>query len=792
LNKEILEGIVMTGNETRQDVKGSIDCAIENDWAEIRDKLTNITGVYDMPIAYEDLVTNGYTRGAMLGNGDIGIGVGGSYDWLGLFIGKTDFWTDDTPLNPRCFKGVRPITLGGIAFKLFSDISPKLQYGFQLDRSIEVNNDEKIFHMEQDILRGVVRSIIGNKEQSVSITSWVSAIENTIINELLNSSDEPVQVRLSLWVPTNTAYPAKPYDTLHRNGAYYPARAGIKDDMLWVTRETNGGKGVKWIVKNAMATRVLDIDNIVSTDEANESESTFILEPGKIVRVVTIVETIKDENSHLVTAENKVTRFSNPLIDMLYSKHVEWWKHFWTISYIEIHDDLLERYYYGALYNVACCCREGKLPPGLMGNWILTDNPMCHGDYHLNYNFQAPFYGLYSANRIEQAMSYYEPILDYIPEGRRRAREEISESTLLDIPEGVNGVLFPVGIGPWGSTPDDNTHNQVSDATFAAIPFIWHYYYTQDKEFLRDKAYPFMLALADFWKDYLRRDEIGRYVVHAGSYEGTKGFNPSQDLGFIRFLYKGLLIASKDLGIDSDRESEWQDILDNISKPPVVIHEGKKVYNHAESESSLPVGNTTDNLEFIHPGECLGLGSSIEDLEIAHDTIRLMDAWEQGNNFPKIFLQAVRVGYPLEEWMDKFKMIISSRMRNNLTVMQTGGGVETSGCIEAINSMLLQSNEDVLKLFPAWFTDKPASFKRLRTRGAFLVSSSISNGMVEYVDIYSEKGKACSLKNPWPEKEVCVFEICNGNEQHVDCKKMSDVITFETGIHKQYRCMSMN
>ena len=42
----------------------------------------------------------------------------------------------------------------------------------------------------------------------------------------------------------------------------------------------------------------------------------------------------------------------------------------------------------------------------------------------------------------------------------------------------------------------------VARATIAMIPFVWHYEYTQDVDFLCDKAYPLMKELAVFWEDY--------------------------------------------------------------------------------------------------------------------------------------------------------------------------------------------------------------------------------------------------------------------------------------------------
>src|SRR6185312_11293635 len=66
-----------------------------------------------------------------------------------------------------------------------------------------------------------------------------------------------------------------------------------------------------------------------------------------------------------------------------------------------------------------------------------------------------------------------------------------------------------------------------------------------------------------------------------------------------------------------------------------------------------------------------------------------------------------------------------------------------------VNAMLLQSEGNVLRIFPAWPTNRNASYKRLRAKGAFVISSAMTNGIVTSVDLTSEKGKTVTMVNPW-------------------------------------------
>ena len=47
------------------------------------------------------------------------------------------------------------------------------------------------------------------------------------------------------------------------------------------------------------------------------------------------------------------------------ARGVEWWKDFWLKSYVRLHDEVLEKYYYGALYVLGSAARPGKITPSM-------------------------------------------------------------------------------------------------------------------------------------------------------------------------------------------------------------------------------------------------------------------------------------------------------------------------------------------------------------------------------------------------------------------------------------------
>ena len=64
--------------------------------------------------------------------------------------------------------------------------------------------------------------------------------------------------------------------------------------------------------------------------------------------------------------------------------------------------------------------------------------------------------------------------------------------------------------------------------------------------------------------------------------------------------------------------------------------------------------------------------------------------------------------------------------------------------------------------------------------GAFLVSSVYFDSRVQYVSIESEKGRDCTVQNPWPGEEVMLYR--NGSEAET---LSGDRFTFATAVGEQ-------
>ena len=497
--------------------------------------------------------------------------------------------------------------------------------------------------------------------------------------------------------------------------------------------------------KVGVATRVL----------GSSDAGAFNLAPGKSVVVVTAILSDLDakDKDPLAAAKALVAGLTPDQLAASIAAHRQWWQEFWGRSFIEIPDKTIEQCWYSSWYIMASCSRAGKVAPGLWGNWITVNDPAWHGDFHLNYNFEAPFYGLYSSNHADTTLPYYDAMNQSIPRGKRIAEKR-----------GWKGIHLPVSIGPWGMCPegDDSDWGQRSNTAYAALPYVWHWQHTQDVAWLKATGYTYLRETALFWENYLKLengpDGKPRYVIYSDSIHEGSGpdFNPILSLGLVRTLFKNLIPMSQVLGVDADKRAKWQDIIDKMSAYPTQDRGGKTVFRYSEKGMAWNDGNTL-GIQHIYPAGDIGLDSDPKLLEISHNMIDAMGRWRDFNGSSSWYAACARVGYDPKRILTELRGMYDRHTLPNKLLNFGGGGIENVSPALAVTEMLLQSHEGVIRFFPCWPLDQPARFGTLRAVGAFFVSAELKDGKVSGASITSEKGRTCSIVNPWPNQTVRVI-----------------------------------
>lgn len=598
----------------------------------------------------------------------------------------------------------------------------------------------------------------------LTLRSRIDAVEDVLLVEVLNGGPQELQLEIELSAPLPD-HPA----------AELPVGSGTPGNCGWVRRETwDLGR---WVCRGVAAARAGSGASAWSVIRPGALRTTAALPPSVPVMLRFALRAVRDQEAPLEAALETLHRAADPA--SLLPAHRARWNDYWSRAWIDLGGGVLERFWYASHYLHFCANRPGTAAPGLFA-FPTQDHPRWNGDYHLNYNFECPYQGLNSSNRSEWTEPYRRAILDFLPEGLRRGGGD------LDPPAG--GCLYPVGIAPGGAVVHDDYMGQKSCALFATLPFLTHYEATLDDDFLRDEAWPLIDGVATFWANYLKKED-GRYVVRGSTAHehGDSACNTTYDLGLLRRFFRFLVEYGERLPAGPARLALWKDIAANLSPYSTTDHWGVRVLK--ESEDAPGFRRSTSLFNAFWPGGGdFTLGSGPRQLELAHNTLRLLELWDQGNSFPWIYPAAVRTGYPgitarMEAhladqepryWVREgdprnpdrhFPAGWQRGLRPNGTVWHCLGGIETAGATVAIDEMLVQGHEGVVRLFPVWPRDRDAAFHHLRIKGAFLVSASLQGGRITQFHIHSERGAQLAVENPWPfEVRVEVMNPCSGVE----------------------------
>lgn len=669
----------------------------------------------------------------LMGNGDITMCVGYIPNRLRFYISKNDFWRLKSQAD----------NLSGPRIVAFADIN--------------LNNfTSDTFHAEQNLSNGVTTSTLSKNR--LKVKSWVSATDNSIFIEL-EAGKNAVDLSLDLTAPFNH-------------------QAILK---------TGQNKNISWLTRSFTEEVDIPTEVAVAMKIINHTGNTISLQPGQKIIISLAMESKFKTEHHLQAVLDKCTLLNEKTVQSIQQKHEQWWTDYWDKSSVEIEDTILMKAYYQGLYTMAACSRDEKFPPGLFG-WITSDKPGWNGDYHLNYNFFAPFYALYGANRIEQGIPQDAPLLDFIQRGKWYAQQATKS----------RGILYPVGIGPLGIEPTRNSNKeweksgniehgglfwqQRSNAAYGLVNLAQCWYLTYDKPYGK-KIYPYVMEVVDFWEDYLKY-ENGRYVIYRDAIHEGSGWNknPILTIGLIRNAFTLALDLSQELKSDRKRQAKWKDILSKLSAFPTQERNGEKVFRYTEEGIDWWKDNGL-GIQHIYPSNGVTLDSDREMLKVAQTTINQMQRWHDFNTTSSFYMAAIRVGYDPGVILKELHDYALNTYPNGFQLNNPHGIENSCTVTNAINEMVCMSVGHVIRLFPVYPKDQEASFKNIRTWGAFLVSAHRKKGEVSDVQIVSEKGRTCTMVNPWPGKKTTLFR--NGKKGETIS---GERITFKTSPGETLEC----
>ena len=431
-----------------------------------------------------------------------------------------------------------------------------------------------------------------------------------------------------------------------------------------------------------------------------------------------------------------------------------WWADYWSRGRVDLPEVEIERTYYAGLSQFGAVARRGAPPAALQGVWTTDDGrlPPWKGDYHHDLNTQMTYWPTYAGDQLEAGLGF----LDWLW-STREACEAWTRRFY-----GVDGLNVPMTadianrqIGGWRQY----THS-VSTGAWLAHHFYLHWRYSQDRQFLADRAYPYLAAVCRFVDGVAApRDPKGMRSVALSSSPEVGDNRPeawfdvwtNYDLS----LFRWVLAAAAEMAHAVDQPSEadhWLEVLAEL--PPcslsddggLLVAPGRAYPGH-HRHFSHAVG--------VHPlGLYSGLDGPAEARRVAVATARAIDAasgdfW-MGYSHSWAAAIAARVGdgdtarRRLVDYAAAFTFPNGFHANGDWRGVGIGkapfGAFTLEGAMgasDAVQTMLLQSAPGLIRLFPAlpsaW---SDASFNGLRADGAVLVSAAMEAGQLRRVTLW--------------------------------------------------------
>ncbi len=354
-------------------------------------------------------------------------------------------------------------------------------------------------------------------------------------------------------------------------------------------------------------------------------------------------------------------------------------------------------------------------------------------------------------------------------------------------------VITERGAGPYGPV------SHILGTTAKVAYLFWRRYeYTLDKEWLSSRAYPMLKGAAEFYRHFpnLKNGADGKYHLHhVNSNESVLGARDTdEDLSALRGLLPAAIRAAEILNVDAELRAAWCEFLNNLAPLPTSDqpdalkregYQGPRVFVRGlrpivrAGSAFLPDANSLPMWFF---DLCSTESQDQQVLETARATFATYFREGIAETTPVSVLSKLAIAAAALGRADAVRFLIPNQirvLRQERGTAYRGGGVlpnrmtlregpqaldaqRLGRAAEALHLALLQSSaptpggDPVIRVFPAWPKEWDASYTLL-ARGAFLVTSSIERGRIGFVELESQAGAECRLRNPWGESEVTLY-----------------------------------
>jgi alpha-L-fucosidase 2 len=425
------------------------------------------------------------------------------------------------------------------------------------------------------------------------------------------------------------------------------------------------------------------------------------------------------------------------------------------IAFSKTPDDpqLLALYIQYGRYLLISSSRPGTQPANLQGIWNDQLAPAWDSKWTVNINTEMNYWPAEIANLAECQEPLYGMIADCAETGKSVAKEHYNAS----------GWVLHHNTDIWrGAAPINHSNHGIWVTGGAWLSrHLWeHYQFSQDKQFLAQKAYPLMRGAAEFFTQFLIKDPKTGYLISTPSNSPENGglvAGPTMDHQIIRALFSSCIEASEILKTDQEFAQKLKEMLPQIAPNKIGQH-GQLQEWMDDLDDPANKHRHVSHLWAVYPGNEINWQQTPDLMKAARQSLIYRGddgtgwslAWKI--NFWARFLDGNHA-------YDMVKLLFRPVQIEN-TVYVSGGGSYTNlfdahppfqidgnfGAPAGMIEMLVQSQLNEIAILPALPDALPSGkISGVCARGGFELTFSWANGKLQKLEVLSKAGQSCKL-----------------------------------------------